>query len=147
MIIHVSTIKRKHFKYLAKAFHVPTFIFLSFYFYYRILYNKAITKIIERFKRLLIPYIIYPIIILIVNDFLIPIFSLDKLQIKLALKIFYIQILIGGGNHKIFWFQFNLIFLSLFFAIISFIFKQNLLRVLAVLGIISSKQDKDNNQF
>ena len=47
-------------------FHVPTFIFISFYFYYNKLSKRSINKIIQRFKRLLIPYIIWALLILLI---------------------------------------------------------------------------------
>ena len=45
--------------------------------------------------------------------------------------------LIGSRYHAIFWFQFNLIFLSLFFTIISFAFKFYLINISQIFGIIS----------
>lgn len=42
--------------------HVPTFYLLSFYLCYKIFKSKNIKKIKIRFQRLLIPYIIWPII-------------------------------------------------------------------------------------
>ena len=53
------------------------------------------------------------------------------------MKDLYIQILIGAHYYEIFWFQFNLIFLSLLFIIISYIAKKNLLYFLEFLSIIS----------
>ena len=61
VIVHCSDIKNEHKRYFAKGFHVPTFIFISFYFFYPILEGRDISKIILRFKRLLLPYILWPI--------------------------------------------------------------------------------------
>ena len=49
------------------GFYVPTFFILSFYFSYNTFFLGHINRIIIRFKRILIPYIIWPIIILIKN--------------------------------------------------------------------------------
>jgi hypothetical protein len=52
------------------------------------------------------------------------------------LKKLYYQILIGCGIYGIFWFIFNLIFLSLFFTVIIFTFKNKFIQVLFILCII-----------
>ena len=113
VIVHQSIIKKKHIKYLKRHFHVPTFIFLSFIFFYPSLYARVINKILSRFQRLLIPYIFWPLLILIVNNFLFFFFSFSQFSRLLTLKDIYIQIIIGSKYHEIFWFQFNLIFSSL----------------------------------
>ena len=134
---HCSIIKKEHFKYLTRSFHVPTFILLSFFFYFHIISRRNIPKIISRFQRLLIPYILWPIIVLLINNFLISKFSLGQFQTKLTMKDFIIQILIGAKYHLIFWFQFNLLLSSLFFTIISFAFKKQLLKLLKLFGVVS----------
>ena len=134
---HCSIIKKQHLKYLTRSFHVPTFILLCFFFYFHIISRRNIPKIISRFQRLSIPFILWPIIILLINNFLISKFSLGQFETKLTIKDFFIQILIGAKYHLIFWFQFNLLFLSLLFTIISFAFKKKLLKLLKLFGIIS----------
>ena len=128
VIIHCSHIKKNHKKYLGKGFHVPTFIFLSFYFYYPTISEKNINKVISRFQRLLIPYILWPLIRIIL--------SLKKYKEQNILRNMFIQLLIGISIHNIFWFQFNLIFLTLFFAIILFAFNKNSIKILIFLGLI-----------
>jgi fucose 4-O-acetylase-like acetyltransferase len=49
------------------GYYVPTFFILSFYFSYNSFFLGNINRIIARFKRILIPYIIWPIIIWIKN--------------------------------------------------------------------------------
>jgi fucose 4-O-acetylase-like acetyltransferase len=137
VIVHQSIIKKKHIKYLKRHFHVPTFIFLSFIFFYPTLYARVINKIFSRFQRLLIPYIFWPLLILIVNNFLFFFFSFSQFSRLLTLRDIYIQMIIGSRYHEIFWFQFNLIFSSLSFTIISFLFKKNTLKILILLGILS----------
>ena len=137
VILHCAIIKNEHKIYFNKGFHVPSFILISFYFFYPNIKNRIISKIKARFQRLLYPYILWPIIIFIINNLLITIISFGIYNNKLMLKDIYLQIIIGAQYHAIFWFQFNLIFISLFLSIISFIFKNNALRVFEYLGIIS----------
>ena len=137
LIIHCSNVKDAHKKFLNRHFHVPTFFLLSFYFYYPIVNGRNINKIKLRFQRLLYAYIFYPIIIIVMNNILVTYTSFKGPHRIYSLKDLYIQILIGTRFYNLFWFQFNLIFLSLFFAIISFIFKKKLLFILEFIGIIS----------
>ena len=137
LIIHCSYIENRHKKYFDKGFHVPTFILLSFYFFYNNISRRNIPKIILRFQRLLIPYILWPIIILLVNNFLISLFSVGQFRLPLKKKDLFIQLLIGLRYHPIFYYQFNLLFLSLLFTILSFIFRLNLLKILIYLGLLS----------
>ena len=137
VIIHCSIIKREHEKYFKKHFHVPTFIQLSFYFYFKAFSQRVRSKITIRFQRLLIPYILWPIIILILNNFIPPLMKLDGLVIKTLFNDLKIQLLIGSRIHGIFWYQFNLIFLSLFFTLISFISKIYIFELVIIIGFIS----------
>ena len=122
VIIHCSIVKKEHEKYLYKNFHVPTFFFLSFYFYYPIISTKNIGKIFSRFERLLLPYIFWPLVKLI--------FIIKNIFEKIQLKNVLIQLLIGSPIHGIFWFQFNLIFVSLIFAIILFAFNKDRIKIM-----------------
>ena len=112
-------------KYLTKfifhcqPFYVPTFFLISFYFSFETFYSKNIKKIKERFKRILVPYLIWPIILWIR-------YIIVDCKVKFGqnlLKDLVIQLLIGYGFYGVFWFQFNLIFLSIIFIIIIFLFK------------------------
>ena len=47
------------------------------------------------------------------------------------------QFIIGRPYQYVLWYQFNLIFITIFFIIISFIFQRNFLFILEVLGLIS----------
>ena len=134
VIIHCSIVKSGHKKYLFKGFHVPTFVLISFYFYYPIVKNRSTKRIISRFQRILIPYILWPLLRLIINNFIVKEARLKK---RLTLYDFYLQILIGAKFHLIFWFQFNLIFSSIFLTVIAFIFKKKFLIIFQFLGIIS----------
>ena len=136
VIIHCSRIKRNHHLYFFRGFHVPTFILLSFYFFYNTLSNRNIDKIIDRFKRLLIPYIIWPILIYILNNFFIYTISFGQFKSIIPIKSLFSQFIYGSSVHGIFWFQFNLIFLSLLFTIFSFMFKRNFLIIIYFLGLL-----------
>ena len=129
VITHCSTISKNHQKYIFKSFHVPTFFLLSFYFYYPIISKKNIEKIISRFQRLLIPYVLWPIFRIII--------SLKYPIAEISFKNCCLQILLGSPIHDIFWFQFNLIFASLIFAIISFSFNKMLRNILMIIGLFS----------
>jgi len=139
VIIHCTYVKPKYKKYMFRGFHVPTFIFIAFYFYYPLLSKRNIIKIISRFQRLLIPYLLWPIIQLIILHLSLKKFKFGVMNFinQLSLKKIYLQILIGTQIYGIFWFQFNLIFLSLFFTIVSFMFKKSFLIILQFIGIIS----------
>lgn len=137
VIMHCSKIKKKHKKYFLKGFHVPTFFLIAFYFYNLILSQRIIPRIIARFQRLFIPYFLYPLIIFFVNNLLFELFSISRFNRILNLYDFYVQIIIGSKFHGVFWFQFNIILISLLFTIISFIFKENILKILSILGALS----------
>ena len=116
-------------------FHVPTFLIISFYYLNHNLVNRKVDKIKERFQRLLIPYLFYPIIIYIVNYFFYFFFHFEKLRPSLYQLI--IQFIIGRLLCSVLWFQFNLILITILFFIIAFIFKSYYLPFLQILGILS----------
>lgn len=138
VLVHCCKIKNSILKILLlnKLFHVPIFFIISFYFFYDKLYLRSLNKIKIRFERLLLPYIIFPIIILVLhNVFFVDINSNSPYR-KLAFFDFMKQLIFGIGIHDIFWFQFFLIFLSAFFLIIALIFKNNFLLILQLILII-----------
>ena len=135
VIFHCSNFKKQHSKYIWRAFHVPTFFVISFYFFYPILFKKMIDKNISRFHRLLIPYLLWPILLLIMDNFMKKIF-LGHIDMKVSLKKLFLQILFGDGIHGVFWFHFSLIFISLLFSINAFLLKNHFLYVLQILGLI-----------
>ena len=71
------------------------------------------------------------------NNILIKLHFIGQFNSILTFRKFLIQILVGDNYHPLFYFQFNLIILTLFFTIISLIFKQNLLQILLFLGVLS----------
>ena len=67
VVIHIhskSGSKYKLIKFIFQnfEFYVPSFFIISFYFSYKLFVSKNIYKISQRFRRILIPYIIWPII-------------------------------------------------------------------------------------
>lgn len=102
-------------------FYVPSFFVISFYFTYNIFSKRNIIKIKQRYIRILIPYIVWPIIFFILYNINI---SLNGKQEKDIYTKLYYQLLIGCGIHGVFWYLFNLILLSIFFMIIIIIFKK-----------------------
>jgi len=114
-----------------RKIHVPSFFIMSFYF----MYNNSVTnnsrKLLIRLERLIIPYLGWPIIIYILNNGMfhiifknIELYSIGNLINQLLWgNIFIIQ----------FWFQWDLIMITLMFSIFIFIFKNNYLFYLQLL--------------
>lgn len=116
-------------------FHVPTFIIISFYFCYNNISIKNINKIKVRLEKLFIPYLIYPTFFWLIN-YLWHIKS-EEFRLKVYYKNLIIQFIIGKGVCGVLWFHFNLIFLTILFYIISFIFNEQYLFILQILAIIT----------
>jgi len=125
---HVGIEKVLKYKILKTFFHVPTFMLISFYFSYNTFISNNIIKYKKRLERLLVPYIIWPIIYLIIYDSI----NIKKLVFNLLL-----QYLTGYKIYVILWFLGSLIFLELFFKIIHFLFNKKSLLILKILSIIS----------
>lgn len=134
---HTCDFKNKNLvKIINSGFHVPSFMIISYFFFYKNLYNRNIQKIKSRFERLLLPYIIWPVLILFFNNILLYFNQQSIFEQKLTLKDLMLSFIFGRHINKIFWFQFDLIFISLFFCIISFIFNKKLLIILNSLLIL-----------
>lgn len=123
--------------YRKGLFPVPTFMIMSFFFYYNILIKKDIIKIKQRFQRILIPYIIWPIILWIVNNTLLELFEFSIYDKKIYLNDFIYQLIFGYHYHSIFYYQFNLIFLTILFTIISFLFNKSFIWISQILLIVA----------
>lgn len=114
------------------SFYLATFFIISFYFSYNVIESRNIYKIKQRFKRILISYIIWPIIFFIINNLGYHVFGKKN---KIQIKQFIFQLLIGNGFYCYFWFQFNLVIILLLFIIIIFIFKNKYLIVFKLLAV------------
>ena len=110
---------------------------ISFYFCFKNLSQRNINKIKLRFERLLIPYIIWPILILFINNILISLGFHTIYNRKFKIYDLILQYIFGRHIHKIFWFQFQILIITLYFSIISFAFPKNYLSILYFSLIIS----------
>ena len=135
VFIHCVQIDKDHFL-IKRGIHVPSFFLLSFYLYYKSLSKRNINKIVHRFERILIPYVGWALIIYIFNNLFIISLGIGIYRCKLRIKEVFLQILTGSIYYTIFWFQFNLIFISLFLTIFSFFLKKYFLLSLYYFGII-----------
>ena len=113
-----------------KFFHVPCFSFISFYFSYNIFFLKNITKTKNRLERLLIPYILWPIVIFVINN----IFNNNE---PISLYELKLQILLGAQFLVPLWYLFGMIFLTILFYIISVLLKTYFLSFIHFLCFLS----------
>ena len=113
--------------FLINSFHVPTFFLISFYFFYSTLTSHNLKKYKKRFQRLLIPYLVWPIIIWIINNLLTHYF---KIYLKKSFQDLIYQILTGHCFIEPFWFQWNLIFQTFLLIILELYFKKNIIYIL-----------------
>ena len=134
--LNFKSIENKILQYLFKErlSHVPAFFIMSFYFMYKDLLSSNIKAYLKRLERLLIPYILWPIIIFILNNYILYIFTIVQ---KFSFNDLIYQFIIGRGVLGILWFQWNLIMLtSLFFFIIYFC-KNKYLFLIQIFGCFS----------
>ena len=103
-----------------KKFHVPSFFFISFFYFYPIIKERNSFKMKSRLERLFIPFVIWPIIIWLFNNIFYLIFKISLYNRAFLLKELIIQLITGRKFFIQLWFLFNLIFLSIFFFIFSF---------------------------
>ncbi len=111
-------------------FHVPCFAFISFFFSYNIFFDRNILKFKKRLERLLIPYIIWPVIFLIINNILNRSNSIHFYELLL-------QLLLGRQFLIPHWYLFSIIFLSILLFILSILLKNYFLYVIQILFFVS----------
>jgi len=119
------------------TFHVPIFMIMSFYFYYKVLKTKNSIKIKKRFLRILFPYIVWPILFFISNNIIFKLFGFSQYKRKLSLKDLLLQLIFGLNFHIVFYYQFILIILTIAFTIISLLFHKNFVFIFLILLIIA----------
>lgn len=132
--------KRLKFYYsnfLGIRLHVPSFILISFFYSFRTFTKRNISKIKQRFERLLVPYFIFPILILLINNSFLTFWKFGFFGKIITLKDLIIQFIIGNKFILVFWFQFFLIWTTLLFIIISFLSKEKYLVILEQICILS----------
>lgn len=112
-----------------KFYHVPCFCFISFYFSYSVFFDRNSLKLKKRLERLLIPYIIWPLFI----------FSIYNIFIKSTISLYQLklQIILGRKFLIPLWYLFSMIFLTIFFFILSNVFQIHFLFSIELLGIFS----------
>ena len=121
---------------ILKRFHVPTFMFISFYFFYDSLNSRNINKIRMRLIRLSIPYFIWPTIIWIFNNILYLIFQSNRFNRRLTLIELVYQLTFGIKIYGIIWFNNILLLFIIFFTLISFLFKNKFLLIFQIISIL-----------
>ena len=140
VLLHYYSSNNKYLVQLVgHRFQVPCFFFISFYFLYPAISQKNINKIKLRFERLLIPYIIYPILVWIFNNLMFLIIKYNRFNRLLTFKELLLNLIVGKGIFGIgvLWFHFNLIILSLLFFIFSFILKSYFLILFQIIALIT----------
>ena len=120
--------------FLINGLHVPTFFIISFYFFSRTLLSRNLDKFKQRFQRLLIPYIIWPIIIFIFNNLLYIIF---KINLSNSFYDLESQLLTGHSFIPPLWFQWCLIFQTFLFIVIELIFHKYIIFIFLNIKIVS----------
>ena len=119
-------------------YHVPSFFFISFYFLFPVIKDKIMIKMKSRLQRLSIPYIFWPIISWTFNNINYKIYKQSRFGRLVPLSKLVKQIIIGRVFYVPFWFQFNLIFLTLIFFILSKLLKiENFLKLTKMIAILS----------
>ena len=114
--------------------HVPSFFIMSFYFMQKNLLLLKPKIILNRLVRLLIPYITYAFIAWKLNHY----YNLKyhKRYHDTYEDLIY-QLKWGKRYLQQFWFQWNLIFHTIFFTLIIFIFRRHYLFIMYILLILS----------
>lgn len=120
-----------------RPFHAPTFMLISFYFLLKNLQAKNIIKIKGRIERLLIPYFVWPTFFWILSNISYFFFKNNRYNKFLSLYDLICQFIIGRNILGVFWFQFTLIFLTIFFFIICFTIKSNFIFLLQLFCALS----------
>ena len=128
VIVHCGIIENKFMKRIIVdlKFHVPTFMFMAFYFYSKHIISKDIAKIKQRFIRLFVPYIIWPILIFIFNNSFLSLIGKGQFKKYLTIQDLIQQLILGIKFHYVFWFQINIILLTFLFTIIYFCLNKNI---------------------
>lgn len=106
---------------------------MSFYFTKNNLLSSNLKLFFNRLERLLIPYIIWPIIIWIINK--ICNYKYEGI-FPVSFVILKLQLLYGSSYMTQFWFQWNLIVIYILFFLIIFIFRRQSLFILHLLLIV-----------
>ena len=134
VVCHFYNFDHYHNRFILgkNRYYIITFFYLSFYFSYNTLASRNIQKIKDRFRRILVPYIGWPLILYLYDKFNHYYYSQRE---RYQLRHLFLQLIDGCKIYGIFWFLFNLIFLTLFFTIIVLMFKKNFILILFIVTI------------
>ena len=121
---------------LQKKFHVPCFFFLSFYYFFPIIKDRNSNKMKLKLERLFIPYLIWPLFIWCFNNLLYLTIEKNRFGRMISFKELKLQIITGRMFFIQLWFIFNLLILSIFFFIISFLYGYIFMLILNLVSII-----------
>lgn len=152
VVYHIHSKEKKspllNFSLSFLPFYTSSFFFMSFYLSFKYLASKNVITTKERLQRIAIPYIIWPIIIFLENNVYKYIYYHHK---KYSIKDLIFQLVVGRKINDVFWFQFNLIYISIIIIIIIFIFSKkisfHILKLLAFLSMIIKYKNYDNVIF
>ena len=125
---------RVKFFYIHVRYAVPIFFLLTFYYMTNSLASINKPKLIKRIERLIIPYLIWPVIILVLNKFL---YLKTNINLPHSFKHLKLQILYSWHYLFPLWFIYVLILYILLFIIVILIFKKHHLFILCILTILS----------
>lgn len=132
--LKISNIPNKLIFILVNNLHVPTFFIISFYFFHNSLITRNLNKFYQRFQRLLIPYIIWPFIIYIINNIILIFYKIELAHSFLDLRN---QLLTGCSFIPTLWFQWDLIFETFIFIIIELLFHKYIIFILINIGFLA----------
>ena len=145
-----NSTKNKIVLFLTKnrRIHVPSFIIISFYFLSNNFVSFNLNYLLRRIKRILMPYIFWPIIIWIISI----IFNLKKKDEKFpdSYQELKLQLLWGSLFIPQFWFQWDLMAITFVFYIIIQIFRKHslfILQLLLIMAYISQYSSHYSNYF
>ena len=152
IILHYYSGKTKYIlKLKSNRTQVSCFFFISFYFLYSTISKRNTQKMKLRLERLIIPFIIYPVVVWIFNNLMYLVIKFNRFNRLLTLNELILNLLTGKGIFGIgvLWFHFNLIIFSIFFFIASSLLKNNFLIVFQILASLSYiiQYSKINDRF
>ena len=136
--LNVKYAQKNIFFYFAKfkLYHVPCFTFIAFYFSFNIFKNLNLIKIKSRFERLLIPYLVYPIAIWIINNLIYLAFSFNRFNRIITFYELFIQLILGYQFSINLWFLLSTIIITMIFTLLVYTLNTYFFYVLQIVGII-----------
>ena len=129
-------------------FHVPIFFLMSFYFSYKTIISRNYGKQLKRIERLLIPYIIWPIISFFFNRILNRII-IAKIIYIYTFNDLKIQFLYGFGHsfNGVLWYQFDLILITICYFLIALLFKNNINFIIILISIVAFMKQYNGENY